>query len=116
MNLVKIVVTVPENEADALREAIGQAGAGKVGNYSHCSFSSKGTGRFMPQNGAKPAIGQVGRSEQVDEERIEVVCERVIAKTVVKAIRKAHSYEEPAIDIYPLIDEGQLDEDIHNLQ
>jgi hypothetical protein len=116
MNLVKIVVTVPEHEADELRKAIGYAGAGKVGNYVHCSFSSKGTGRFMPQTGANPTIGQVGHLEQVEEERIEVICETTIAKAVVNAIREAHSYEEPAIDIYPLIDEGSLDEDIYNLQ
>lgn len=73
MNLVKIIVTVPESEADSLREVIGRAGAGKVGNYVHCSFSLKDTGRFMPQNGANPAIGQVGRLEQVEEERIEVI-------------------------------------------
>jgi len=108
MNLVKIVATVPESEADNLREAIGRAGAGKVGNYVHCSFSSRGTGRFMPQDGANPAIGQVGHLEQVKEERIEVICEITKAKDVVKAIRATHSYEEPAIDIYPLIDEGDL--------
>lgn len=116
MNSVKIVVTVPENEADDLREAIGRAGAGKIGNYGHCSFSSKGVGRFMPQTGANPTIGQLGLPEQVAEERIEVICETTIAKAVVKAIREAHSYEEPAIDIYPLIDEGSLDENIYNLQ
>ena len=108
MNLVKIVVTVPENEADKLRMAIGRAGAGKVGNYIYCSFSSKGIGRFMPQKGANPAIGQVGSLEQVEEERIEVICERAIAKAVVEAIREAHSYEEPAIDVYSLIDEQEL--------
>jgi len=100
----KVVVTVPESEADTLREAIGNAGGGKVGNYSHCSFSVKGTGRFLPVGGASPTIGQVGQLEEVAEERIEITCDSQTVKTVVAAIREAHSYEEPAIDVYELAD------------
>ena len=102
MSNYKIVVTVLENEADKLREAIGSAGGGKVGNYTHCSFSVKGTGRFFPVDGAKPAIGQVGQLEEVAEERIEITCDSENVKAVVAAIREAHSYEEPAIDVYEL--------------
>lgn len=102
MGNYKVVVTVPEDEADKLREAIGGAGGGKVGNYTHCSFSVKGTGRFLPVDGAKPAIGQVGQLEEVAEERIEITCDSESVKAVVAAIREAHSYEEPAIDIYEL--------------
>lgn len=102
MDNYKVVVTVPENEADKLREAIGSAGGGKVGNYTHCSFSVKGTGRFLPVGGAKPAIGQVGQLEEVAEERIEITCDGEDVKAVVSAIREAHSYEEPAVDIYEL--------------
>lgn len=98
----KVVVTVPENEADKLREAIGNAGGGRVGNYTHCSFSLKGTGRFLPVDGAKPAIGQVGKLEEVVEERIEITCDSESVKAVVAAIRATHSYEEPAIDVYKL--------------
>ena len=98
----KVVVTVPENEADKLREAIGNAGGGKVGNYTHCSFSVKGTGRFLPVDGASPAIGQIGKPEEVVEERIEVTCDSESVKAVVTAIRESHSYEEPAIDVYKL--------------
>lgn len=101
--LVKIVVTVPQGEADALRQVIGKAGAGRVGNYSFCSFSTVGTGRFLPEDGARPTIGHVGKPEEVVEERIEVTCERRYMADVVEAIRAAHSYEEPAIDVYPLI-------------
>lgn len=100
----KVVVTVPENEADKLRDATGNAGGGKVGNYAHCSFSVKGTGRFLPVNGAKPAIGQVGLPEKVTEERIEVTCDSESINDVIAAIRKTHSYEEPAIDVYELSD------------
>lgn len=102
MSDYKVVVTVPENEADKLREAIGNAGGGKVGNYIHCSFSVKGIGRFKPVGGANPAIGQVGKLEEVAEERIEITCDSESVKAVVAAIREAHSYEEPAIDVYKL--------------
>lgn len=102
MSSYKVVVTVPENEADKLREAIGNAGGGKVGNYTHCSFSVKGSGRFLPIDGARPTIGQVGQPEEVAEERIEITCDSESVKAVVDAIRKTHSYEEPAIDVYEL--------------
>jgi len=102
MSIYKIVVTVPEDEADKLREAIGNAGGGKVGNYTYCSFSVKGTGRFLPIDGANPTIGQVGQLETVTEERIEITCDNDSVKEVVAAIREAHSYEEPAIDVYKL--------------
>lgn len=102
MGKYKVIVTVPEGEADKLRIAIGDAGGGRVGNYTYCSFSVKGTGRFMPIDGAKPAIGQVGRLEEVAEERIEITCDNENIKEVVAAIREVHSYEEPAIDIYEL--------------
>ncbi|MBI3638666.1 hypothetical protein HY227_02920 [Candidatus Wolfebacteria bacterium] len=101
-NKVKIVVFVPESHTDVVREAMGKAGAGKIGNYTFCSFSSKGTGRFKPEDGAHPAIGEVGKLESVHEERIEVVCDRNLLGDVITAIKKVHPYEEVAIDIYPL--------------
>ena len=101
-NNVKIVVFVPESHTNIVREAIGEAGAGKIGNYTHCSFSSKGVGRFKPEQGAHPAIGEVGKLESVQEERIEVVCERNQLKAIIAAIKKVHPYEEVALDIYPL--------------
>lgn len=102
MSKYKIVVTVPENDVDKLHQVIGNAGGGTVGNYTHCSFSTKGTGRFKPQQGANPAIGEVGKLEEVSEERIEITCGSDSLRQVVSAIRTAHSYEEPAIDIYKL--------------
>ena len=101
-NNVKIVVFVPESHANMVREVIGKAGAGKIGNYAHCSFSSKGIGRFKPEEGAHPNIGEVGKFESVSEERIEAVCERDKVVDVIKAIKKVHPYEEVALDIYPL--------------
>lgn len=108
VDYVKIIAKVPLREADALRKAIGRAGAGQVGNYSYCSFTYTGTGRFLPHPGAKPAIGEIGQLERVEEERIEVTCERIAARAVVKAIHSTHPYEEPAIEIVQLIDEAAL--------
>lgn len=99
---VKIVVFVPETHTDIVRDAMGKAGAGKLGNYSHCSFSVKGIGRFRPEKGANPHVGEVGKSEEVAEERIEVTCPREILKTVIAEIKKVHPYEEIAMDVYPL--------------
>ncbi len=98
----KLVVTVPVTAADKVRQAIGAAGAGKVGNYSFCSFSVRGVGRFLPNEGAHPAIGEVGKLEEVEEERIEVNCADDLVVSVITAIRATHPYEEPAIDIYSL--------------
>ena len=102
MKTYKIVIYVPEAGADAVRRAMSEAGAGRIGNYEHCSFSVKGTGRFRPLTGANPAIGSVGRLESVDEERIETVCGEDRLRAVLKAVRAAHPYEEPAIDVYPI--------------
>ena len=102
MKRFKIVVYVPETHADKLREAMGNAGAGKIGNYTHCTFTSKGTGRFKPEAGANPTIGEVGKLEAVEEERIETVCSEEKLKDVLKAIKEVHPYEEPATDVYPI--------------
>lgn len=100
---VKIIVTVPPEHAAKLREAIGLAGGGKVGNYSFCSFSVRGTGRFKPDQNAHPFVGKVGELDEVEEERIEIICDKNKAAKVVKIIRENHPYEEPAIDVYPLL-------------
>jgi hypothetical protein len=102
MKTYKIVVYVPDSHGDAVRQALGEAGAGRIGNYAHCSFTAKGVGRFLPLAGASPAIGAVGRLEQVEEQRIETVCAEARLREVLTAIRRVHPYEEPAIDVYPL--------------
>lgn len=104
---VTIVVTVPETHANEVREAMGRAGAGKVGDYSYCSYSLKGIGRFMPNKGSKPHLGKVGVLEEVVEERIETVCNRSILENVLEEIKKAHPYEETVIDIYPVYEIGR---------
>lgn len=105
---VKLVVFVPTTHGDVVRQALGDAGAGRIGNYSHCSYSSVGTGRFKPLDGAHPAIGEVGKLEEVEEERVECICERSKAKEVLTAVKRVHPYEEVAFDIYPLILENEL--------
>jgi len=100
---VKLVVYVPETHADAVRQALGEAGAGKVGDYSFSSFSVKGTGRFLPLEGAHPTIGEVGKLEAVAEERIETVCYEQDLEKVIDAVKKVHPYEQVAIDVYPLL-------------
>lgn len=102
MKKFKIVVYVPESDADKVRTAIGNAGGGKIGNYSHCTFSIKGVGRFKPEAGASPTIGEVGKLEEVIEERIETVCDESALKAVLAAIKAVHPYEEPATDVYPI--------------
>jgi hypothetical protein len=98
----KIAVFVPVDAAAAVREAIGRSGGGRLGNYSFCSFSTRGIGRFRPESGAKPAIGHVGTLEEVEEERIEVTCDGELVEAVVAAIRAVHPYEEVPIDVWAL--------------
>ena len=96
-----LVVFVPEAHADAVRQAMGKAGAGRIGQYSYCSFSSKGTGRFQPGSAAQPASGRVGEINLVSEERIEVYCQASQVPAIVAAIKQVHPYEEVVIDLYP---------------
>lgn len=98
----KLVFTVPISDAEKVRRAIGEAGAGKFGNYSFCSFSVRGIGRFRPERGARPAIGEVGKFEEVDEERVECQCDESVVKNVIAALKKSHPYEEIAYDLYLL--------------
>ena len=98
----KLVVYIPTTHTDQVREAIGMAGGGKLGSYSFCSFSTKGTGRFRPDPGAHPHIGEVGKFEAVEEERLEVTLTADVVGNVIAAMRQAHPYEEVAYDLYPL--------------
>ena len=99
---VKFVVFVPISHADAVRQALSEAGAGKIGNYDFCSFSSRGTGRFRGNEKTNPAIGKAGKYEAVEEERIETVVPREILRQVIEKVKAVHPYEEVAFDIYPL--------------
>lgn len=101
---VKIVVFVPTSYADRIREVLAKAGCGHIGNYDFCCFSMKGVGRFRPLLGAHPFVGKRGKIEKVPEERIETICLKANYKKVLTALKKVHPYEEPAVDVYPLLD------------
>lgn len=100
--LFKLVVFVPESHQDKVRAALFGAGAGWIGNYSHCSFNTEGTGTFLPREGTRPYIGQQGKLESAAEIRIETVVPQSVRKAVVSAMLKAHPYEEVAYDLYPM--------------
>ncbi len=101
---VKIIVTIPLESVSAVRNAICEAGAGIIGNYTYCSMATKCIGTFKPNDEANPYIGEKNKLEFVEEEKLEVVCDVDNVKKIIKKIREVHPYEEPAIDIIPLID------------
>lgn len=103
--MFKIITFVPIKDADSVRKAMGDAGAGILGQYHYASFSTRGIGRFIPSEGAHPTIGEVGKESQVEEEKIEVICEKDKVKDVISAIKKTHPYEEVPLEIYQLVDE-----------
>ena len=105
VNRVKIIVTIPIENAEEVRNAICEVGAGVIGNYTHCSMSTKCIGTFKPNDIANPYIGKNNKLEFVEEEKLEVVCDVDNVKKVIAKLREVHPYEEPAIDIIPLLDE-----------
>jgi len=105
-SMAKLTVYVPEPDADRVRGALAEAGAGALGNYDSCSFSSPGEGRFRPLTGADPTIGAVDRLEVVGEVRLEVIVPRTRLAQVVAAMLAAHPYEQPAYDVVALVDPG----------
>jgi len=100
--LKKLAVFVPPDHAAAVREAMARAGAGVIGEYTHCSFNLEGTGTFQGGENASPAVGVKGNLEQVLEVRIEMILPAWKAGAVVRAMQAAHPYEEVAFDLYPL--------------
>jgi hypothetical protein len=98
----KLVVFVPREALDAVRDALFAAGAGRIGNYEHCSWYTEGTGTFLGGAGSSPSVGQAGREERVAELRLETVFPAERQADVVAALRRAHPYEEPAFDVYEL--------------
>jgi dinuclear metal center YbgI/SA1388 family protein len=99
----KVVVFVPDADLAKVSAALFSAGAGRIGQYSECSFRVAGKGTFFGSEAANPTVGKAGRREEVDEWRLEVLCPQKKVEAIIAAIRKAHSYEEPAVDIYPLM-------------
>ena len=100
----KLVWFVPEEALDATRDAVFAAGAGRIGDYERCSWYTAGTGTFLGGEETEPAVGERGRDEHVPELRVETVVPSDLLDDVVAALQRAHPYEEPAYDVYPLLD------------
>ena len=98
----KLVVFVPAESLDAVRDALFAAGAGRIGDYERCSWYTEGTGTFRALPGASPTVGAVGEEEHVPELRLETVFPAERRDDVLAALRAAHPYEEPAFDVYLL--------------
>jgi hypothetical protein len=99
----KLVVFVPREALDPVRDALFAAGAGRIGNYERCSWYTQGTGTFLGGEGTAPSVGEPGREERVAELRLETVFPAERQEDVVAALRRAHPYEEPAFDVYALL-------------
>ena len=100
----KLVVFVPPEALDRVRDALFAAGAGRIGDYARCSWYTEGTGTFLGGEETSPVIGEPGREEWTPELRLETVYPVDREDEVVRALREAHPYEEPAFDLYPLLD------------
>ena len=100
--LDKVVTFVPTDSAESVLDALAAAGAGAIGDYDRCAWTTTGTGTFRPGQGASPTIGTVGRVETVEETRVEMVLPRDRRAAVVRALLAAHPYEEPAYDVVEL--------------
>jgi hypothetical protein len=99
----KLIVFVPPEALDEVRDALFAAGAGRIGRYERCSWYTEGTGTFLGGEGTDPAIGEPGAEERVRELRLETVYPEERHDEVIAAVRRAHPYEEPAFDVYPLL-------------
>ncbi|BFZ60482.1 hypothetical protein YB2330_001518 [Saitoella coloradoensis] len=100
----KFAFYVPIQNAEAVKAAVHATGAGRIGNYSHCSWTSTpGTGQFTPLDGANPAIGAVGKPETVEEVKVEMMIEgEEQVRAAVRELKKVHPYEEVAYDVWKL--------------
>ncbi|MEM8966425.1 MAG: Nif3-like dinuclear metal center hexameric protein [Bacteroidota bacterium] len=105
--LQKLTTFVPLENAEAVLNALSEAGAGNIGNYQNCSFQISGTGTFQPNEQANPHIGETGKLERVDEQRIEVILPNHLTNRVLQALRTAHPYEEVAYYLHKLENENQ---------
>ena len=102
--MYKICVYVPENSVEKVKSALFETGAGRIGNYDRCCWQTDGTGQFRPLQNSNPAIGSQNKLEQVNEVKIELVCEDDLVKSAILAMKQSHPYEEPAYDVCKLAD------------
>ena len=105
MGRVKLVWFVPADALEATREAVFEAGGGRIGEYTRCSWYTAGTGTFLGGEGTAPAVGESGQEEHVPEVRVETVVPEGRIRDAIVALTLAHPYEEPAYDVYPLLDQ-----------
>jgi len=102
--MYKLCVFIPESQVEAVKLAMFEAGAGRIGDYDRCSWQTLGEGQFRPLDGSNPYIGQQGKVEKLIEYKVEMVCENDRIKAVIAAMKSAHPYEEPAYDVWQLAD------------
>ena len=102
--MYKLAFFIPVDAAEAVKEAVFESGAGRIGDYEACCFQTRGTGQFRPMGGADPHIGRVGQLERVDELKVELVCRDARIHAAVAALKLAHPYEEPAYEVWRLED------------
>ena len=95
---------MPREALEATRDAVFAAGAGRIGDYERCSWYAAGTGTYLGGEGTNPTLGEAGREERAAELRVETVVSEQLLADVVRALKEAHPYEEPAYDVYPLLD------------
>ncbi|HEX5800145.1 MAG TPA: hypothetical protein VFY02_08565 [Gaiellaceae bacterium] len=95
---------MPREALEATRDAVFAAGAGRIGDYERCSWYAAGTGTFLGGEGTNPTLGEAGREERAAELRVETVVPEQLLADVLRALKEAHPYEEPAYDVYPLLD------------
>lgn len=107
--LAKLVVFTPQSCLEDVREAAFQAGAGAIGNYSECHFETKGTGTFKPNENATPFDGSIGERSSIEEVKLEFLVSTHLINSVLSAVKQAHSYEEVAYDLIPLLNENQTE-------
>ena len=102
--MYKICVYVPEKHVEKVKQALFDAGAGRIGNYDSCCWQTEGIGQFRPLQNSNPTIGSLNEVEHVREIKIELVCADELVKEAVRAIRESHPYEEPAFDVWKLVE------------
>jgi hypothetical protein len=103
--MYKLCLYVPASHLESVKAALFEAGAGRIGNYDSCCWQTLGTGQFRALAGSSPFTGELGRVEQVEEYRVEMVCSDEKVTVAVEALRRAHPYEEPAFDLIKLENE-----------
>jgi len=103
-NMVKLSVYVPESHLEIVKQAMFDAGAGRVGFYRNCSWQTRGVGQFQPTSGSDPFIGSVGNLSIVPEFQLEMVCQNELLSHVISAMKQAHPYEKPAYAAWYLLD------------